>query len=855
MLKLLIGALGFVAGLVLSGFVFAVSMGGINVATALGEPLMVEIRLEAASKAEAGTVSARMATPDMFKVVGLDYPYGLPQLKFQIETRADNGELYLKITSTQPINEPFVTLLVELSWSSGRLLREYTFLLDPPGYAAALPQDEQAASAPKPTSATVPADEDVSVVATPATSQTFTAAAEPSNVASGTINLKVKRGDTLSKLAHQTKPDDVSLERMLVALYRANADAFNGKNMNRLKAGKILRVPDQSELDDLAQAEAVTEIRAQAADWHAYRQKLAAASVLAAEETAAREVSGKINTSVADKAPAAKESAKEVVRLSKGETPGDKTVQDKRHTLAEEAIAKKKALQESNERVALLEKNVKAMQHLMELKSQAAAKPQINTESAKLGTLPKAPVIPAISSSAVMAASAVQPAKPLQQPEAGTIEPTLLDEILDEPLYLAGLATALLALLGFGFMVTRRGKKKRGGAEDKVGSIQDSARSAILEPASSSPETGDFTGRYAAVSSGGNELANEVDPISEADLFLTFGRDEQAEEILKEALNKNPGFHQIHLKLLSIYANRKDANAFSAIARQLQDSGDAAAWEQAVVLGRKLEPNNPMYGGTGSAAPGQAAVMGAVPVATPDLGKAKEQPPALDFDLGFGAPKTPVAAVAESHDSTVMMNAPMDFDVTGSHTSLPARSGEPAEAPTMNLDDLIFDVTASHTSQPAQSGEPAKASTMNLGDLIFDVTASHAPIPAATQAKTAAAAPASADMGLAFTLDFPSADKFAVAPEKVVTKETRDIGLGEINLNLDESFAPPTPSPIPPAGDEIALYDDIATKLDLAKAYQEMGDGAGAREILEEVVRDGDDQQRAEAEALMQQLP
>ncbi len=844
MLKLFIGALGFVAGIVISGFVFAVSMGGINVVSALGEPLVVEIRLEAASKAEAGTVSVRLAMPDRFKAAGLDYPYGLPQLKFQIEKRADNGEPYLKITSMQPINEPFVTLLVELSWSSGRLLREYTFLLDPPGYAAALPKAEEvspikpsvfATSVLEPQDeqairATVTADKAAPVEATPATSQIFTAAAERSNVASGTI--KVRRGDTLNKLAHQTKPDDVSLERMLVALYRANANAFDGKNMNRLKAGKILRVPEQSELDNLAQADAVTEIRAQAADWHAYRQKLAAASVLTAEETAVREVSGKINTSVADKAPAAKESAKEVVRLSKGETSGAKDVQNKRLTLEEEVIAKKKSLQESNERVALLEKNVRDMQHLMKLKSEAAAKPEINTESGKLETLSKVPVIPAISSSAGMAASAVQPAKPLQQLEAGTLAPTLLDEILDEPLYRTGLAAALLTLLGLGLIVTRRRKKMGGVTKNKAGSIRDSARSAILGPAAASLETGDFTGQHAEVSSGGNELANEVDPISEADLFLTFGRDEQAEEILKEALNKNPGFHQIHLKLLSIYANRKDANAFSAIARQLQDSGDAAAWEQAVVLGRKLEPNNPIYDGTGSAAPGQAAVMGAVSVATPDLGKApdvgkaKEQLPALDFDLGFGAPKTPVAAVEESHNSTVMMSAPMDFDVTGSNTSLPARSGEPAAAPTMNLDDQIFDVTASH-----------------------------APIPAATQAKTAAAAPASADMGLAFTLDFPSADKSAVAPEKVVTKETRDIGLGAINLNLDESFAPPTPSPIPPAGDEATLYEYIATKLDLAKAYQEMGDSAGAREILEEVVRDGDEQQRAEAEALMRQLP
>ena len=139
MLKSLVKVLGLVIGLVLSGFSYAISMGDINVANTLGEPMNVLIELGTASKDEISSLSARLAPPEVFKDAGLDYPSGLPPLKFKIETNA-NGEPYIKITSVQPINEPFVNLLVELTWSSGKLLREYTFLLDPPGYVPTQPQ-------------------------------------------------------------------------------------------------------------------------------------------------------------------------------------------------------------------------------------------------------------------------------------------------------------------------------------------------------------------------------------------------------------------------------------------------------------------------------------------------------------------------------------------------------------------------------------------------------------------------------------------------------------------------------------------------------------------------------------------
>src|SRR3989338_3718276 len=169
---------------------------------------------------------------------------------------------------------------------------------------------------------------------------------------------------------------------MLVALYRANADQFDGKNMNRIKAGKILRLPEQSELMNVAQSDAAKEIRAQTADWNAYRQKLAAAAPAASQPQEAQQVAtGKIASSIADKAPVAKESAKEVLKLSKGEAPGDKagaagkpmSVQDKKNAEQEDAIAKAKGLKEEQARAALLEKNLQDMERLAQLKSEAAA--------------------------------------------------------------------------------------------------------------------------------------------------------------------------------------------------------------------------------------------------------------------------------------------------------------------------------------------------------------------------------------------------------------------------------------------------------------------------------------------------
>jgi pilus assembly protein FimV len=835
-------------------------MGGINVASALGQPLKADIQLMAVNKAEKESLVARLASPDAYKSAGLEYPYG-NKFKFEIDIRA-GGEPYIKVSSAQAINDPFVSLLVELSWSAGKLSREYTFLLDPVGYVPVQPEQAavqavapavqtaplaeiSAASAvpavpvPEEQVAPLPAitpEEQGAASAVPAVPAESTAApvertvpeaspaksveqAPASEAAAAPVPvpeikefLAVKKGDTMYKIAAQSKQADMSLERMLVALYRANADQFDGRNMNRIRAGKILHLPSQDEYASVTQEESVKEIHAQATDWNAYRQKLASAAAISGQPQVAQQVaSGKISSSVADKTPVAKESAKEVLKLSKGEAPGDKTAtgaggksisaQDKKNAAQEDAIAKAKAAKEGQMRIAKLEEIRKDKEHLAQLQSEAAAlaQPPATVASAVAASAPE-PAKTEEASAAKPKPKEVKPEQPLWQ--------TLLDQLLSEPLYLAGAVAALLVVVGLGFMVHRRKKKRFDDLGDEAGDVG-STTGKFAMPVVPSPDTGDFT-QTTVTQAVASPQSENVDPISEADLFLNFGRDVQAEEILKEALQNTPNNHQIHLKLLGIYANRKDANSFSTIAGKLQNSGDDDAWQQAAAMGRKLDPSNPMYGGgggfrsmedTGSATM-QVKAFNAMP-------EPENAPPAqasaLDFDFDAGSP------AAKASSSQVDQDAAMDFDITSTNPEMPAAAGS--------------------TVVPA------------MGDMVFDITGSHESKPAVQQV---AEKPAD-DGGMAFTLDFPTDNIVKPAPAAA----SAGIGLAGINLNFDDVAAAPGE---PATGDKDDHWQEVATKLDLAKAYQEMGDNDGAREILEEVMREGDAGQRDAAQALFDQL-
>lgn len=939
MLKTLLKAVGLLACFVCMGFAQAANMGSINVGSALGHPLRAEISLTELAKTEKSGLQARLASVNEFKGAGIDYPYSIPKLTFEVATRA-NGAAYLKISSVQPVNEPFVALLIELSWPTGKLLREFTFLLDPAGFTAEQPKMAEVkpvepmlpvaepvasfvplpivAAEPSPeqpaTVEAVPAPieaiplpavvENTTDVAEPVPAQTQQVAAEPFLAEPGKVDpaepvaveplaasqqavempgsILVEKGDTLGKIANEVKPVDVSMERMLVAMYRANANTFDGKNMNRIRAGKILHMPEASEIAKVTQAVAIKEIRAQVADWHVYRQKLAAAQTMPAEQAPKQEVAGKINTAVAEKTPPVKEAAKEVVRLSKGEPLDNKSVvsnsaknkESKQVASADDATAKSKQLLEEQKKLAKLEEIKKEASKLVELKGAPVAPDTPKVEDKKQA--PAEEVKPAVK---VTDAATVPAADEF---DIMAMFDQYLAMILDDPLLLGGVVAGLLLLLGGGYVFARSrsgdsGGQKKSRKKNEIGEATGSWRT----PVAPSPDTGDFTVSATSTNAPSVSVAatlDDVDPISEADLFLNFGRDAQAEEILKDALTRTPSNIQIKLKLLSIYVNRKDVKTFSRYAQEIKDSGDAAAWERAAVMGREVDPTNPNYGGAKGEIRQREKPKAEVDF---DLGMGKSAaagnaPAGKDFNMDFDLSASqssvfskPIDLSAQFGSATGGMKArqpanvdatsilsrevvqaveaaapqsssPMDFDVSG---ILPGEVKDFANSATMD-----FDISGGAHMTTAVLQEPllkpvADSSAMSFNDLVFEI-----PTGETTQIQNKSKS--AKDDGMAFSLDFPTSSDDSTASGKMPAAAKVDFDFGGIDINME------TDTPPVHAGGEgkDEQWHEVATKLDLAKAYQEMGDADGAREILEEVIRDGDNTQKDSAGKLMQQM-
>src|SRR5579859_6728073 len=449
----------------------AAGLGKLNVMSALGEPLKAEVDL-VAEKNEVGSLAVRLANREAFERAGLAYASVLSGVKVSIEKRA-GGEPYVRLTSSQPVSEPFLDLLIELTWSSGRISREFTALLDPPSIIAERDKQKAAAAevraaptSPQPKAEPVPAPtpepakpEAVSQEpAKPEASnaeqpQTTQAPAEPkamptapvetiggtqptlfgegSALPSGTKSASgadaygpVKSGDTLGKIASANKPPEINLDQMLVLLVRGNPDAFSGKNMNRLKTGKILQLPTAEEFASISEADARKEVKMQARDWRVYRDQVAASATQAAatEVPAQQAASGKVGATVQDKTAPAAEQPKEVLKLSKNEPAtaaagGDAKSAARVHALEEEVVARDKAVKESNDRVAKLEKQIKDLQTLLEMKNKGMADLQKPTAA----PAPVAPVAQAPAQKPAQPAAPVTPPPPI--PVAPEVKP------------------------------------------------------------------------------------------------------------------------------------------------------------------------------------------------------------------------------------------------------------------------------------------------------------------------------------------------------------------------------------------------------------------------------------------------
>jgi len=951
-LKSLTGAVA--SAVFLSSSAYAAGLGKLTVLSALGQPLNAEIELTAVSADEGSSLVAKLAPADAFRLANIEFNPALLALRFNVEQRGTRQ--FVKITSASPVNEPFVDMLLELSWSTGRLVREYTFLLDPAemrtanSAQVAAPVDvlsqgnrtnaqpARPAPTPRPAASTPAAPAAQQQAAQPAAAPAPSAATVPSGNAS---EYKVQKGDSLGKIAARLKPVEVSLDMMLVALYRANPDAFSGNNMNRLKSGQILAVPDTAAIKGTGDGEARGVVVAHAADFNAYRAKLAGQVSTAAPDKApeaSQSTGGKITAQVAER-PTAANVAKDQLKLSKAAQP---TEGKSAAVSTEEKIAKEKALAEATARVKELERNVSELEKLMAVKSKAGTEAQkpapvvVPPPAAKPAVVVPAPVpAPAVAvkpSAAVVAKPAVvvpPPAKPAVPPPAtaakktppppatpASTEPGFMDMVMENIMMILGGIGALILVFA-GLAMARRKKASKGNAAEPsiLGAPTDQAHSLFAETGGQSVDTSNSVFNSSFAPSASQLDTNEVDPVAEADVYIAYGRDAQAEEILKEALRTHPERYPVRLKLLEIYAARKDLRAFEGQASELYSmtKGMGDEWAQAAALGLAIDPPNPLYAGAPSAAPAPAAaseeaailneqleesIISSMPeearnmdlsadaTAVPAAPKAAEDH-TLDFDLGglsfepvkADAPAAPPADLAPS--TQPMMD--MDFAAPAAAAPISLSKGDaaldmdfnmdidkpaatpPAAQHAQALDDISLDLASHDLSAEFAAGD----SKDGMGDL-----ASAFDIPAPPSAAPAAPAGNSMDFG-DMNFDLPGtpaaapaakaddAEDFFAMPDlpggaPVVPAPAPSFDMSGIDLDLPaggaETALPDFDVATADNGEGSAVHMEMETKLDLAIAYQEIGDKEGARELLDEVIKGGTAEQVGKANDMRAKL-
>lgn len=839
---------------------WALGLGRLSVQSALGETMKAEIDVTSLSPEEASSLKVRVAPPDAYRAAGVDYNPVLPNTQATIQHRPD-GRVVLRLSSDRAVQEPFVDVILEVSWSTGRLVREYTLLFDPPSNRTAPPASATTSASPSISAAPTPAPSTRSPSPAPAPATTAeapapapAATARPSarrvgaapspapaaQTAEGGANeVTVKPGDTLYRIATRTQRQGVSLDQMLVSLYRGNPTAFIDNNMNRLKAGVVLAVPTSETAQQVTNAEARQVIQAQSSDFGSYRQKLASAVPSARTEEPTKQATGKVQASVEDRKQTAQTSPDRLT-LSQGSIKASSP---------EAKIAKEAERKEASQRVAELSRNVEELKRLSGKPAATAptpapapkatpaapapapapvakaAAPAPAPAPAKLPTLPvptKAPVVvppaPVVASAPVSTApmAASQPALAASQPSAAASalasaphpvvaaskprprprvvpQPIAEPSFFDNPLALPAAALVLVGIGAAGFLRWRSRSRKDSG--------ETSFLESRLQPDSffgasggQRIDTRDASGVSSSMSYSLSQLdaIGDVDPVAEADVYLAYGRDLQAEEILKEAMRSNPDRLAIRTKLLEVYAKRRDTKGFEALATQLYalTRGEGEDWAKAQELGRQIDADNPLYqpgGHPADAKPGE-------PPQEP-LGASTMPASVQPMSRGFEPPPAPAPA-------PVM-----------------------APPPTAPAGDLDLNLDAPDLSErEAAAAAPAAKSSL---DLDFDLPA----IPPAP------AQPAPAPM---------------------------EFDLNSLSLDLDTVRGTEAAMPAPEVGDlELpdmpgeaidASADPLARKLELAEEFRQIGDMEGARDLLEEVVAKANGSLKAKAQGMLEEL-
>jgi pilus assembly protein FimV len=932
----------------------AAGLGKLNIMSSLGEPLKADIELLSVTPEELSSITASIASSEAYENQGLEKPASHNDIKIEV-AKNSRGIPVLKLKSAQPITDAFLDMLIQVDWSSGRLLREYTLLLDPPGYVGdAAISNTTTAVLPK---AEVSVKPDVTQSLPPIEAKARPAVEAKSLKKSESVKAQAQaveeqpmpemppaydetqaytssRGDTLSKIASDLKPEGVSLEQMLVGLFQTNPDAFDGANMNRLKVGQIIRAPSQETLQGMSKQSAQKEVRVQTKNWNAYKNKLAGMvedSTPVEEAASTQTSSGKVMTAE-DKAKPLSNEPKDVVKLSSGEKAvSDKALQDKIVALQEESTAKENALKEAQTRSQNLEKQLEDMQKLLALKNDAMSK--LKTEANEKAATTETPnaeaagtdVKPESETSQQPEVAAPPPVEPTPAAKpAPVVQPAATPAPVEQPSMFAnllqGLDTTTIGIAGgglallTGFWLYLRNKRKKNLASFEEGIMTSGglkANTVFGNTAGGTVDTGDtsFLTDFSQSTGGGMIDSHDVDPIAEAEVYMAYGRDAQAEEILKDAIVKEPKRYELHLKLLEIYQESGNTSAFEAISGELYTTLGASdpVWAQVAQLGIKMDPANPLYQVDETAQMSDVLDEGLEATIDTSAADVMDGGDLADSVSGFGeyapdelgAQTVPSSEQAESEFDADFgalefdMETPQDDDsmlTDDAATDKFADTIVPLEQDTLagleqntltgiELDDSEDTIKALNTNSESQdltfSAETAnsldvptldfpslnevsndtteldKLTDVNDEEMSIDLTSPDASVFDNTQTLV------SESDDLEFNtndLDFSLTDKTeTVESSGMDLSDAASIDLSEISLELDDSSDATMSVEEIVESDEVEP-EEVETKLDLVMAYLDMEDKIGAKELLDEVMKEGGENQRKRATELLAKI-
>ena len=898
-------------GACFTGFVHALGLGEVTVKSALNQPLNAEIELVNTAGLSINEILPGLATREEFQKANVDRVYFLSDLRFEVIT-STQGKAHIVLTSKKPVREPFLNFIVELIWPSGRLLREYALLIDPPLFS-----DQPIANVRSPSVATESTGDVLSISKSTSESNIRPILKPVSNIQSGTYGA-TSTNDTLWDIAIKARPDrSVSPQQVMLAIQDLNPEAFIDENINKLKAGHVLRLPSIEQIKKRSQHQAIIGVISQN---EALSGKRTPSIVQGSESQSLNKSTGKTISS-APKVSSANDELKLVVAdsnlsdstnsASSGQSNQSGSVSSNELAVTLEKLDKASIEnKELSSRLTDLEEQLSTLQRLLTLKNDQLASIQsqmreseieklkaqeqtdsnnvISQDSTKLAieiealTANDSQVEALETTEVVKTDVSVESIQDKSQPvinkesnqnqtNSANIDTTateddgdtaggnqgqkstqnIVETIINNPIYLAVSLIIILVLVVLLWMVSRYNAKREEEFqalninEEDLNESDFDKQLEEYEGLSNEDFDRDDAETESEFESNAqdDEVVDEIeeetqDILAEVNAYISYGRLDQAAQVLEKSISSDPVRTDYRLKLLSIYKEIGDRQAFD---RQFSEL-EAIQNHEAISAAEKIKD--------------EMLEEESLSLDT-DLGMDSDSDDSLDLDQNITENEDDLDeelkafdfdSVSLDYDETSQEDLATELNLDDLDLSADDEILHEKESDAEVTDDdlLVEDVLSlDEDILDEQSDEALLESTDDFDDSILDVDLEDLDLNAELDQESEISLEDGLELGA--QKDLTSEDELIVSDD-ILEEAAQAFEEQEVASNLDEDLSEEDDF------DFLNGTDEASTKLDLARAYIDMGDIDGAKDILLEVTKEGSEAQQSEAKDLLDSL-